>query len=384
MLASCSLLHQILNSVPRSEFEQLVSKRKSDRGARGFTSRDQFVAMMFCHLGRAQSLREIENGLRSAGGKIHQLGIKVPVRSTLAYANEHRTWQLYRDMFFATLNNCRSVQKGRHKLRFKNPLRSLDSTTVEVVSEMFDWAKYNKAKGAIKLHLLLDHDGYLPTYACITDGQKADITVGRMLDFDPGSVIVFDRGYVDYAWFRSLTERKVWFVTRLKKNAHYEVIEELPAPQGILSDQLVDLMMSQRNDFIPLRLRRIEIADPNRDGKSLVFFSNLLHFGATTIAAIYKERWQIENFFKAIKQTMKIKTFIGSSMNAIQIQLWTALIAMLLIRYIKLKSQCPVSLSNLVAMLRFHLLAHRELWEWLKEPFAPPDPPQAVQGVLFR
>lgn len=383
MLASCSLLHQILNSVPRAQFEQLVGKWKSDRGARGFTSYQQFVSMMFCHLGRAQSLREIENGLRSAGGKIHHLGIKVPVRSTLAYANQHRPWELYRDMFFATLNNCRSVQKGRHKLRFKNPLLSLDSTTVEVVSEMFDWAKYNKAKGAIKLHLLLDHDGYLPTYAHVTDGQKADITIGRMLEFDPGSVIVFDRGYVDYEWFRSLTERGIWFVTRLKKNAHYTVVEELHAPQGVLSNQLVDVLMVQRSNFKPLRLRRIEIVDPNRPDTTLVFFSNLLHFGATTIAKIYKERWQIENFFKALKQTMKIKTFIGTSMNAIQIQLWTALIAMLLIRYIKLKSQCPVSLSNLVAMLRFHLLAHRDLWEWLRAPFAPPDPPAPQQLALI-
>jgi Transposase DDE domain/Domain of unknown function (DUF4372) len=382
MTASCSLFQQLLNTVPRAQFEGLVARRRSDFGARGFTSYDQYVAMMFCHLGRAQ-LREIENGLRSAGGKLNHLGIGVPKRTTLAYANKHRPWELFRDLFDTVRDRCRSVQSGRHKLRFKNPLRSLDSTTIEVVSEMFDWTKYNKAKGAIKLHLLLDHDGYLPSFASITDGQSGDITVARTLKFDPGSVIVFDRGYIDYEWFRALQERGVWYVTRLKKNANYTVVETRRPPQGILSDELVDVTMSRRRRFVPLRLRRVTIMDPRDSRRRLVFFSNLLHFGARTIAAIYKERWQIEIFFKTIKQHLKIKTFIGTSMNAIQIQLWTALIAILLLRFLKLKSLCAVSLSNLVAMLRLHLLAYRELWTWLKAPFEPPPTPLPQQLTLL-
>lgn len=386
MTVSSSIFSQILKAVPRGQFDQLVAKHQSDKGSRGFTSWDHFVGMTFCHLGRAHSLREIEHGLRSAEGKLSHLGITAPPKSTLAYANRHRSAEFFESLFYALLDNCRSAQTGRHKFRFKNPLNSFDSTSVELVSEVFDWAKYNKAKGAIKLHLILDHDGYLPKFAVITDGQQADITVARNFKFDPGTVIVMDRGYIDYAWFRQLNADGVWFVTRLKKNAHFTVVEERKPPRGVLSDHLVDLVditLAKRGKFEPIRLRRIEINDPNKKGKTLVFFSNLLHFGATTIAAIYKERWQIELFFKALKQNLKIKTFIGTSFNAIKIQLWTALIAMLLIRFLKLKSQCPVSLSNLVAMLRFHLFAYRELWEWLKAPFSEVEPPPAQQLLLI-
>ena len=386
MRASCSLLVQILKTVPRAEFEQLVSKHRSERHARGFTSWQQLVSMVFCHLGKAQSLREIEHGLRSAEGKLNHLGIEVPARSTLSYANQHRSWKVYQDLFYAVLNRCSQAKPGRHKLRFRNPLLSIDSTTVELVSQMFDWAKYGKSKGAIKLHLMLDHDGLLPQYAVVTDGQSADVTIGRKMPMEAGSVIVFDRGYIDYPWFDSLTKRGVHFVTRLKKNAHFKVVEERPVPRSrtVVRDQVVDVFnvhLVRRRAYKEIRLRRIEVVDP-QDGKTLVIYSNLLHFGATTIAAIYKERWQIELFFKALKQNLKIKTFIGTSANAIHIQLWTALIAMVIVRYLKLKSCCEVSLANLFAMLRFHLFSHRDLWSWLQAPFDHHDPPPIQLTLL--
>lgn len=384
MQSFCSLLVQILNVIPRGQFQELVNRHRSDRHARGFSSWEQFVSMLFCHLGRAQSLREIEYGLRSATGKLNHLGIAAPCRSTLAYANRHRPWQLFQSAFYSILEHCRSARPGKHRLRFKNPFFSIDSTTVELVSEMYSWAKYNKTKGAIKLHLMLDHDGYLPNYAVISDGSSADISVGKAFQFEPGSVVVFDRGYIDYSWFRTLTERGVWFVTRLKRNAHYSVVETREPPRGVISDEVVeviDVRLAARNNFVPLRLRRVVIPDPDRNG-TLVFFSNHLKFGATTISRIYKERWQIELFFKALKQNLKIKTFIGTSMNAIQIQLWTALIAMLILRYLKLKSATSISLSNLVAMLRLHLFAYRDLWVWLKNPFDSESPPAPLQLSL--
>jgi hypothetical protein len=332
-------------------------------------------------------LREIEHGLRSAEGKLNHLGIDVPCRSTLAYANRHRPWQLFESVFYQVLAQCRTARPGRHALRFRNPLLSIDSTTVELVSEMFSWARYNKSKGAIKLHLTLDHDGLLPTYAVITDLQSGDITVGRTLKFDAGAVIVFDRGYIDYEWFRSLDARGVFFVTRLKKTASFTVVEERTPPRSrnVVRDQVVDVThvrRSTRGGFVPLRLRRVEVLDPDT-GARLVFYSNLMHFGATTISRIYKERWQIELFFKALKQNLKIKTFIGTSANALRVQLWTALIAMLLIRYLKLKSACPVSLSNLIAMLRFHLFSYRDLWAWLRQPFEAAHAPPPLQLQLL-
>lgn len=377
MSSLCSLFRQILNTISRSRFEQLARQHQSERHARGFTSWQQFVAMLFCHLGRAQSLREIEHGLRSAEGKLNHLGIDVPRRSTLAYANAHRPWQLYESLFYALLAQCSQVSAGSRRFRFKNKLLSIDSTTVEVVSEMYSWARYSKNKGAVKLHLMLDHDGFLPQFAVVTTGQRADISVGREMPLPEGAVVVFDRGYIDYEWLRDLGARGINFVTRLKKNCHYRVIEERSPVRGIIRDQLVDVFevrSARRPGYAPLRLRRVEIGLP--DGKpNLVFFSNFLELGATTIAKIYKDRWQIELFFKALKQNLKIKTFIGTSANAIHIQLWTALIAMLLVRYLKLKSGCTPSLSNLFAMLRFHLFSYRELWEWLRKPFEPVPPP---------
>lgn len=384
MVSLCSLFRQILNVVPRGQFEQLVRQHGSERHARGFTSWQQFVAMLFCHLGRAQSLREIEHGLRSAEGKLNHLGIAVPKRSTLSYANAHRPWKLFESLFYALVNQCRQRPEAKRRFRFKNKLLSIDSTTVELVSEMYAWAKYNKSKGAVKLHLMLDHDGFLPEFAVVTDGQHADVTVGRQMPLAAGSVVVFDRGYIDYEWFRRLTTDGVYFVTRLKKNCHYAVVEERRAVRGVVRDEIVevfDVRGIRRPDYVPLRLRRIEVAveegEPN-----LVIFSNYLELGATTISRIYKDRWQIELFFKALKQNLKIKTFIGTSANAIQIQLWTALIAMLLVRYLKLASACAPSLSNLFAMLRFHLFSYRDLWKWLRTPFEPLDSPPAQLTLI--
>jgi len=384
MRSFCSLFGQILNTIPRGQFEQLVRKHRSERHARGFTSWQQLVAMLFCHLGRAQSLREIEHGLRSAEGKLNHLGIAVPKRSTLAYANGHRPWQLFESLFYVLLERCRQ-QPNTRRFRFKNKLLSIDSTTVEVVSEMFSWAKFGKSKGAIKLHLMLDHEGFLPVFAVISDGRSADITIGRTMTFPAGAIVVFDRGYVDYPWLERLTGQGVYFVTRLKKNCRYRVVEQRLAPRGVLEDQIVELIdyrASRTKDHVPQRLRRVVVAHP-QGGANLVFFSNHLTLGATTISRIYKDRWQIELFFKALKQNLKIKTFIGTSANAIHIQLWTALITMLLVRYLKLKSSCQVSLSNLIAMLRFHLFNYRDLWEWLSHPFDAADPPEVPQLSLF-
>jgi len=236
----CSLFSQIVSVVSRARFAQLVRQHRSDRHARGFTSWEQFASMLLCHLGRMHSLREIEHGLNSAGGKLSHIGVKRAPRSTLSYANEHRPWELYRSLFYEVLELCR-VAGSRHKFRFKNKLLSIDSTTIEVVSEMYDWALHNKSKGAIKLHTMLDHDDFLPVFVNVTDGQTADITAGRAMPLPAGAIVVFDRGYIDYTWFKKLTEEKVFFVTRLKKNCSYTVIEERPAPRGVVRDEIVEV-----------------------------------------------------------------------------------------------------------------------------------------------
>jgi hypothetical protein len=227
----CSVFHQILKLVSRTEFQQLADQHGSDRRSKGFSSWSQFVAMIFCQLGRAQSLREIEQGLASAEGRLQQLGVESAAkRTTLAYANAHRPWQLYRDVFQSLYARCHAVAPG-HKFRFRSPLLSLDASTIDLCAEMFDWARFKRTKGAVKLHLLLDHDGHLPRYAVITDGKTSDIEVARRLELPPGSIVVFDRGYNDYLWFTELTLFGVGFVTRMKEGSLYDVIDPDAAGQ---------------------------------------------------------------------------------------------------------------------------------------------------------
>jgi hypothetical protein len=378
------MFSQLLKLFPRTEFQALVKRTHAERHARGFTCWGQFVAMLFCQLGRAHSLREICGGLRSSEGKLKHLGITAPNRSTLAYANEHRPWQLYRAVFQELLARCQSAVPARRKFRFKNKLVSLDSTVIDLCATLFDWAKFRRTKGAVKLHCLLDHDGYLPSVVVVTEGKRHDVRVARTLRFDPGTIVVMDRGYVDYAWFSRLTIEGVFFVTRLKDNALYRVVERRRAPERGLGqrDEVIRLTGVAAETRCPHNLRRVEVYAPDKD-ETLVFLTNQLALGATTIAAIYKDRWQIELFFKALKQNLKIKTFVGTSANALKVQVWTALIAMLLLKYLQLRSRFAWSLSNLVALLRMNLFTHRDLWRWLDQPFeGPPTILLAAQGEL--
>jgi hypothetical protein len=288
----------VLKLFSRGEFEKAVKEHKAERHARGFTSWGQFMAMLFCQLGRAHSLREICGGLACCEGQLKHWGVPVaPKRSTLAYANENRPWELYQTVFEQTLFKCQelvSSQGGRKKFRFKNKLMSLEGSIIDLSVSMFDWAKYRRTKGAIKLHLLLDHDGYLPSFAVVTEGKTSEIKVARTLRFAPGTILAIDRGYNDYEWFRELTQEEVYFVTRMKEKAVYEVKEESQVPQNgnVVRDQIICFPRLKREGEEPVLFRRVEIWDAEKR-ESIVFLSNLLAFGATTIAAIYKDRWQV-------------------------------------------------------------------------------------------
>ena len=382
----CSIFSQILRRFPRLEFEAAIREHKAERHARGFTCWQQFVAMLFCQLGHAQSLREICGGLAATEGKLLHLGIlDCPKATTLSYANAHRPWQLYRSVFYTTLERCRAeaLTRGQRKFRFKHKLLSLDASMVELCAESFDWAKYKRTKGALKLHLVLDHDGYLPCYAVMTEGKTADITEARKMHFERGTLLVFDRGYSDYDWWLNLTRAGVNFVTRLKDSALYGVVECRPVPENsnVMRDEVI-VLVSQQEVGPQARLRRIEVWLEEKN-ETMVFVSNNLQLAARTIARIYKERWQIELFFKALKQGLKIKTFVGTTENAVQIQIWTALIAMLILKYLQLKSTFGWSLSNLIALLRQQLFVHRDLWKWIHDPFqAPPQVEPDLQMAL--
>jgi len=376
----CSIFSQMLKMIPRREFEVAVKDHKAERHARGFSSWAQMIAMMFCQLGHAQSLREITGGLAACEGKLRHLGVEEPPkRSTLSYANEHRPWQLFEAVFHSLLARCQSEAKLlRRKFRFKHKLLSLDSTVIPLCLSLFDWAQYKRTKGAVKLHMVLDHDGYLPSYAVITDGKTADITAAKSMTFAPGTMLVFDRGYTDHNWWLRLSRQKVQFVTRLKDSAEYGVVEARSVQKGgdILSDEVI-LLCSRQEIGTEALLRRIEIHVEEKN-ETMVFVTNNMRLAASTIAEIYKERWQIELFFKSLKQSMKIKTFVGTSENAVRTQIWTALIAMLLIKSLQIRSTFDWSLSNLVALLRQQLFVYRDLFTWLNNPF---EAPPALEGL---
>ena len=385
MTRFCSIFSQLLQLFSRTDFQQAVVATKAERHARGFTCWGQFVAMLFCQLGRAHSLRAICGGLASCEGKLAHLGIAAPSRTTLAYANGHRPWQLYEHLFYQLLERCRTVAAPK-KFRFKNKLLTLDATMIDLCVTLFPWATYKRTKGAVKLHFTLDHDGYLPTALVITEGTRSEKGIARQQTFAPGTIVVVDRGYVDYAWFAKLTATGVFFVTRLRADATYAVVQSFAVPErgGIVADESIVLPTAHSLARYPadLPLRRVTVALP--DGDCLVFLTNHLQLGATTIARIYKDRWHIELFFKALKQHLRVKTFVGTSANAVHIQIWTALIALLLLKYLQLRATFGCSLSNLAALLRMNLFAYRNLWTWLNEPFtAPPLLLEPVQGVLI-
>jgi hypothetical protein len=382
-----SIFSQILQLIPRLEFDLAARRHNAERHARGFTCWGQFVAMLFCHLGNAKSLREICGGLAASEGKLRHLGLPgAPPRSTLAYANEHRPWQVYQTVFHQLLEKCQTLAVSRpdpkRRFRFKNKLMSLDATVIDLCASVFDWAQFRRAKGAVKLHLLLDHQGHLPAFAVVTEGKKHEIQVAREIDFTPGTTLVIDRGYTDYQWFAKLTQRKVHFVTRLKENADYGVVERraLPHRRGVRRDEVI-FFFKLAQAGVKCFFRRIEFYDEEQD-RVLVFLTNHLAWSPATVAALYKQRWQIELFFKALKQNLRVKTFVGTSANALQIQIWTALIAMLLIRYLQLRATFGWSLSNLLALLRQQLFVYRDLWTWLNAPFQPPPVPVSVPQQL--
>ena len=385
MVRCASLFSQLVALFSRSHFYQLVRKHGAEHYSKGYSSWDHFVAMLFCQLAQAKSLREICGGLACTMGKLRHLGMKEPPnKSTLSYANTHRPWEMFRDLFYETVNMCKMAAPKNHKFRFRNKLLSLDASTISLCLALFPWAEFRRTKGAVKLHLLLDHDGYFPAYAYLSNGKKHDVTIARRISLPPGSIVTMDRGYNDYKLFGSWTKERIFFVTRMKENADYTVTEEnlMPITGNVLRDQLILLNGFYAQKNCPHVLRRVVVWDSENE-REIVLLTNHLKFGANTISAIYKDRWQIELFFKALKQNLKIKTFVGTSENALSIQIWTALIAMLLIKYLQFKSKFGWSLSNLVAFLRWNLFTYRDLWGWIDHPFdVLPIQPTPVQQLL--
>lgn len=387
MVQSSSLFSQLLQHFPRTEFGMLVKQTKAERYAKGFTCWGQFVAMLFCQLAHADSLRLICNGLSCCLGKLKHLGIsEAPSKSSLSYANQHRPAELFQRLFSIVLERFRHqalLGPSQKPFRFKNKLLTLDSTTISLCLSLFPWAQFKEAKGGVKAHVLMDHDDYMPRFVHFTGASHSDVRAAHRIPVQRGSIIAMDRAYIDYVLWAKWTTQGVFFVTRLRQDLHYEILKQRPVPQNrnILRDELVSLSSIHGQRACPFPLRRIEVWNPEHE-ETIVLLTNHLEFGASTLAAIYRQRWQIEVFFKTLKQNLKIKTFVGTSENALLIQIWTALIALLLLRWLHFLSKRNWSFSNLVSLLRMNLFTYRDLKDWLTNPLGtPPIQPQLLLNL---
>jgi putative transposase len=346
-----TILGQMLDLVSRSHFAKLVKEHKTEFKAKGMKSWTQFVSMIFGQVSGQHGLRSIEKGMNSQGNNLYHLGIgndgREVKRSTLSYANNNRDAGLYEGLFEQALADAQKL-KSPHGFRFKNPLSSFDSTTIDLCLKLFPWAEFRKNKGGIKLNIKLDHQGKIPSFVTMSNAKQHDVKALKELPVQAGDVIAFDRGYADYEYFKSLCEKKAFFVTRLKKNAVYKRIRkrELKAGGNILSDYEI-ILPKMSNE---MRLRKIIVRDPETK-KKITLLTNNLKWAASTIAAVYKDRWQIELFFKALKQNLKVKRFYGNSENAVKTQIWIALIAYLLFYILRMKSKnAGLSFTNFISV----------------------------------
>jgi hypothetical protein len=389
-MSNLNLFSQIISKIDRSVFNKLVAEKQTDKHQKGFNSWTHLVSMLFCHFAKSTSVRDISNGLRSATGNLNHLGVRrAPSKSSISYQNERRDADLFKELYYSLLNRLgQQTKQKRIKLKIKVPVYLLDATVISLCLSVFDWATFRSSKGAVKMHTLLDYDGKMPVYVNITEGSVGDNKGAYNIPLDKGAVIVADRYYNDFPMLNVWDSKGVYFVIRHKNNLAFSRIEERELPQHtaqhILMDEIIELSNPTSKKKYPKRLRRVAVWD-EENNQTIELITNNFKWAAQTIGDLYKSRWEIEVFFRDIKSLLHIKTFIGTSKNAVMIQIWTALITILMLKVMKNQARYSWHLSNLVAFIRLNIFVKINLQKWLDQPFE--DPPNEtinqVQGVLF-
>ena len=366
-----TVFSQLLKLIPRHEFESLAKQHHTGRSFRTASRWSQFVTMSMGQLCGRNSLRDIVENISAQAHRLYHLGSAKLSRSNLSRINESKPYALYEALFGKLLHRCQKTAPG-HDFRFNNPLYSLDASTIDLCLSVFPWADFRTTKGAVKLHVGLNHAGYLPEFVTVTEGNRHDVTIGRILKFPKGSIVAIDKGYNDYTWYKQLTEKEISFVTRLKTNAKFRVVcrRDVLKSKALTSDQTIEFTGPQTAKKCPIQLRRIGYRDPET-GKRYVFLTNNFKLAAKTIADIYKARWQVELFFKWIKQNLKIKSFVGTSKNAVMTQIWIALCIYLLLAFLKFQSKLKKSMQQILRLLQLNLFEKRDIMALLRG-----DPPR--------
>ena len=376
-MANITLFAQAIGRLPKESIRKIIREEKTDKHSKGYDTWSQFISMMFCQFSGCDSVRDISNGLNSANGNLNHLGIcRAPSKSTVAYQNAQRDSAVFRRIFYALLAYFgQQAVWQRTKFRFKMPIKLLDSSTITLTMSLYEWAHYTTKKGAVKMHTLLDYDSLLPEFVNITDGKCGDNRGAFDISISPHSVVVADRGYCDFSLLDYWDSRNVCFVVRHRDNLLYSQIEERLLPetraQNVLIDEIIELKSEQTKKKYTKPLRRIAIWN-DEHGYVVQLLTNNFKIAASTLAELYKARWMIEIFFRNIKQLLKIKSFIGTSRNAVETQIWTALSTMLLLCWLKHIAKYKWGLANLIVSLRLNTFTKIELDKWLNEPFTPP------------
>ena len=391
-MSNITLFSQIINKLSREDFKKIVDKYKSDKHHKGINSWTHLVTMLYLHFSKSNTLSEIANGLRLTGGNLNHLGItkKVPKKNSLSYQNKHRDWHVFCEFFQSMLFSIQSemdFKREKFKFKIRKKIFALDSTLVSLCLSLYDWAKYTSTKGAIKLHTLLDYDGCLPVYIHVTDGKVSDNNAAYHVKIPSNSVVVADRAYVDFKLLNQWDEDKINFAVRLKENIKYIPYGERPLPEkdpSILKDEMILLFEEKTREKYPKKLRRVAVYD-SKNEQTIEIITNNFSWTASTIAELYKRRWDIEIFFKGLKNHLKIKSFVGTTENAVMIQIWTAFISYLMLKYLKTIAKYGWSFSNLIAALRGCLFLKIDLRGFLDEPFKPPGEliTDGKQEILF-
>jgi len=378
-----TVLGQMLELISRSRFEKLVKEHKTEHGAKGLKSWTQFVAMLFSQISGQSGLRSIEQSMNNQKNGWYHMGItnteREIKRSTLSYANANRDSDLFKSLFEHILGTAQSIN-CLHGFKFKNPLYSIDATTIDLCLKLFPWAEFRKAKGGIKLTVKLDHQGKIPCFLVESNAREHEANKIWEVPYNAGDVLVFDRGFADYAYFKSICLKKAYFVTRLKDNASYKRVckREVKAGGNIISDY--EIIVPYLSDEIVFR--KIIVKDPESK-KKITVLTNNLQWSSSTIASVYKDRWQIELFFKAIKQNLKINRFYGNSKNAVMTQIWIAMIAYLMFYLLKEKFNClELSFTLFISVFKTILFQRVSLYELLCATSPPYKPKQPLPSNL--
>ena len=381
-----TIFSELLKLCPRYHFDKAVAQYQGDRYVKTFTTWQQFMTLLYSQIKQKDSLRDIVTGLSAQAARWYHLGFTGVYKSTLCDANAKRDYRIFEGLFYHLLARCKNLTP-KHKFRFKNPLYTIDASTIDLCLSVFPWAKFRTTKGAIKLHCLYDHAGALPTFLTVTDGKRHDVRIVKDKPFplSSDSIVSIDKAYIDYTWLNSLHEQGVWFVTRAKTNIDYAVVGQHPiSNKRVLSDERISLQGILTSSKYPKELRLIRYYD-EESAKMLTFLTNNFKLAATTIAQIYKSRWQIELFFKWIKQNLKIKSFLGTSKNAVMTQVWVAMCYFLLLTYIKYQTKYRFSLLQLSRVIREMLFEKKALIDILTLKLDRLKISEAVpiQGALF-